>query len=112
METGKRDCRSRTVRGPLPPGQSLFHPRQVCRSGRDPGHTDHESRSGNNTELRCPLSFQNNRTKATEKSLLKKNAFEFKDPEAFILHRGIVLTIKASITLHANLSTEAASIAR
>ena len=49
---------------------------------------------------------------ARYKNLLKKNAFEFKDPEAFILHRGIVLTIKASITLHANLSTEAASIAR
>ena len=60
----------------------------------------------------CPLSFQNYRTKAAEKSLLKKNAFEFKDSEAFILHRGIVLTMKASITLRAYLSTEAAGIAR
>ena len=45
------------------------------------------------------------------KSHLKKNANGYKDPEAFILHRGIVLTIKASITLRAHLTAEAASIA-
>ena len=33
-------------------------------------------------------------------------------PEAFILHREIVLTMKASITLRAYLTTEVASIAR
>ena len=45
------------------------------------------------------------------RELIFKNASAFL-PEAFILHREIVLTMKASITLRAYLTTEVASIAR